>query len=308
MFPFLKLLNSLHSITPQGTISVHKGSCLRQRYKKSECQHCFTACPSGALSWAEGELSWNEKLCQGCLLCTAVCPMGALNADDVSLRGLLKKLQGAERPVLACHRQAKAQGHARISCLGLCADPELLMTWSLALKKPLKLNMTQCRNCQHQHIIEHLETAVRMLPKGFDVFLVFSQKELDFQDRQCDRREFLSLLQPPRKSAPATLADQLQIPPPPANYRSPRLPVSRSLLLQVIELFPENKGLFSEHYWPQAYFTESCKGCHACASVCPTGALSRPEMKGSPPAFNPQHCVSCGVCEEFCRQASINIS
>ena len=134
MFNFLSVL---HSFAPQETtISIHKGSCALQRYKRSNCQQCFAICPSGALSWGDGALLWNQAQCQNCLLCISACPLGALHSDTVSYVSILKKLQAAESPVLGCRGQGKTQGHARVPCLGVLANHELLLALSLILPPP----------------------------------------------------------------------------------------------------------------------------------------------------------------------------
>jgi len=301
-------LNLLQSFTPKGTISIHSGSCVRQRYKRAECQHCFAVCPSGALSWSAGALHWNQEQCQHCLLCTAVCPLGALSSDDVSYVSVLKKLQALDAPVLACSTEEKTQGHARVPCLGAFANRELLMALGLALGKPIKLDISHCRKCRNSTIIEQLEETVSRLPQQLQVALVFDQKRLDFRARQCNRRELLTLFRSGAKAAGENPVEQIQISKPPTNYRTKRLSAARNLLLQTIKHYPEQAGVIAESFWPQATFASACHGCHSCVTICPTGALSAPESESVPPSFAARTCVSCGLCEEFCRRSAIQIT
>lgn len=300
-------LNLLQSFAPKETLSIQKGSCVRQRYKHSKCQRCFSVCPSGALSWQDGDIHWNQKQCQNCLLCTAVCPIGALSSDDVSYVSILKKLQALDSPILACSGQARTQGHARVPCLGIFADHELLLALTVALGKPLKLDMTQCSKCQNIIIIEQLEHTIRQLPQEVRVTLIFEQKHLDFRDRQCNRREFLGLFRADSKPPSANPVDQIQFSKPTTNYRSKRLSNSRSLLLQIIKHYPDRAAFADASFWPRAIFEPSCKHCKSCTSICPTGALSKSAGSAPPPSFQPQKCVNCKLCEEFCRQSAIRI-
>lgn len=304
MFNYLKLIQS---VAPKETLTLHKGSCVRQRYKRSDCAHCFDVCPTGALAWQGGELRRDEKLCQSCLLCTAVCPMGALISDDVSFVAIIKKLKEVAAPVLGCTRQAETQGHARVPCLGLWANRDLLFSLSLAVGKPVQLDMTQCRSCHNVKVVAALETACAELPEEGAIKLVQHQEQLDFQPRQCDRREFFSLFRGSRDTAAQDPVEGIQIDKPPTNYRSQRLPVGRSLLLQFLKIYPERAGLLKPSYWPRVSFTDSCRACQSCTSICPTGALAKTDRSVVSPAFNQRKCVTCKLCEEFCKRGAIHI-
>ena len=48
---------------------------------------------------------------------------------------------------------------------------------------------------------------------------------------------------------------------------------------------------------------EKCKGCTACARVCPAGAISG-SVK-NPHSIDPAKCLKCGACIEKCKFGAI---
>lgn len=305
MLKYQDIIQSIQSLVPKDTISIQKGSCIRQRFKRSDCHRCLDICPSGALTWRAGNLHWSQDQCQGCLLCNAVCPTGALSSDDVSYVSLLKKLQNIESPVLACAGQSKTPGHARVPCLGVFAEQELLLAFSLALGKTLQLNMTRRRQCHNSAVVAPLENMVRQLPEDVQVKLVFDQDCLDFEERQCNRREFWGLIRPSLKSTDSSIVDQIQISKPPSDYVTKHLPASRDLLLQTIKLRPDRSKWITEQFWPRLHFNDNCQACNMCVAICPTGALSASEEALKPPTVTAERCVACSLCEDFCPHTAL---
>ena len=49
--------------------------------------------------------------------------------------------------------------------------------------------------------------------------------------------------------------------------------------------------------------TDKCKGCTACARVCPAGAITG-EVKQQH-RIDPSKCLKCGACMEKCRFGAI---
>jgi Fe-S-cluster-containing hydrogenase component 2 len=300
-------LEVILSSIPKGTLSIHKGSCARHRFVRSDCRCCFDVCPSGALTRREGELHWNPDQCQGCLVCSAVCPTGALCSDDVSYVSLLKKIDSIERPVLACTGQPKSQGHARLPCLGALANAELLLALSLALGRPIRLNMTSCVRCHNSSVIPHLEKTVQKLPEGISVDLIFTRASLDFEERPYSRREFFGLIRRRSEQTDTCIADRIQIDKPPSDYVTKRLPASRDLLLQVVDQFPDVLKSIADPFWTHLHFNDNCQSCNTCVAICPTGALSASDVTGDPPVLNPEQCVGCRLCETFCTHSSVKV-
>ena len=54
-------------------------------------------------------------------------------------------------------------------------------------------------------------------------------------------------------------------------------------------------------------FCTAGQGCHACASKCPTDALSM-DFDTQRLNVTPEHCVGCGLCEQVCRTVNDRVA
>lgn len=48
-----------------------------------------------------------------------------------------------------------------------------------------------------------------------------------------------------------------------------------------------------------------CKGCHICASFCPTGVLEMHESGDFPVVVQPEKCTACHFCDTHCPDLAI---
>jgi ferredoxin len=305
--------HALQAFVPKDVLEIQRGSCVRHRFAKSNCRHCFDVCPSNALEWCEDGLHWDSGRCQECLLCAASCPSGALSGSEISFVALLQDLTDIEQPILACSTASKTTGHARLPCLGALANSELLLAMSLALGRPLRLNISACTDCRNVAVVTPLiKTRQRLaglqLPKGSAAELVFDASTLDYEERNCSRREFFSLLRNRSRRASICVVDRLKVDPQSASYGTKQLPASRKLLLQVLQQLPETREQIAGKLFPQRVSSDSCQNCTGCVGICPTGALIPPAEAGIAPDFSAECCIACRLCEDFCAQSGITIN
>jgi Fe-S-cluster-containing hydrogenase component 2 len=303
--------HALKALTPQETLSIVRGSCVRHRFSRSNCNACFDVCPTHSLEWKSDGLHWDKTRCQSCLLCSAVCPSGALRANEVSLVSLLHAVKDLEHPVIACHVAPKAQGHARLPCLGLLADPELLLSMLLALGCDISLNLLDCAACQNHAVIIPLQKTVsqvnRLSDRSCAVELVFDADKINFKERNCSRREFFSLFRKRSTQVGVCVVDRLKADDQQEAYGTKRLPERRQLLLQVLDILSTSQEIDKENLFPQRVTTDNCRHCTGCVGICPTGALKSPGTSGAKPVFLAEKCVDCKLCEAFCSVSAIKV-
>lgn len=301
----------LNLLTPGAVIACDRSRCLRHRFSPSGCQLCMEACPHGAIAWdVAAGLQRDQRACRGCLLCAAVCPTGALAPNEISLVALLQQLSEVGQPVLACSTRPAGQGHARLPCLGLLADPELLLAFQLLLEKPLKVNLTGCIDCHNAAICAPLADACAQLQAlqldGLaPIHLVTAADELGFQEKAVSRRELFSLLRSKTRQGAATALERIRQAPG-RIFRDKALPSGRTLLLKVLEHLPDRQlAARIALVFPKLEWSKDCTGCTGCVGICPTGALTAAEASGAPPDFQSTLCTDCQLCMEFCRHSAI---
>ena len=297
---------------PQDKLEVKASSCLRQRFGRSSCRHCFEICPSGALSWGEQGLRWQADQCQGCLQCVARCPSGALQARGLSLTAVVEACAEIKQPVLGCQAQG-SQGQVRLPCLGVLTDPELLLALVLLLHKPLQLNLIPCADCVNAAMLAPLQVAVLHVQQKFPVqsaelTLVSDPDQLVYREPCCDRRDFFRLVGRRSKRTGYELIERLQSTPGPQIYAHKSLPLGRRWLLQVLPLLNTEIQSAVRTSFPQRQITSSCRACTGCVGICPTGALTAADDFATPPDFAPHLCTNCGLCRDFCTVQGLVIS
>lgn len=303
---------ALRALTPEDKVVVQRSRCVRQRYAKAACRTCFTTCPGQALSWNDSGLSWDANRCQNCLLCVAQCPAGAFAGGEINLVGLLEDLVAVEEPVLACAMVTGQHGHAFVPCLGMLADPELLLAISLALGRRLRLNLAACQGCINQAILAPLQqalgTAVDSMPQlENQVVVVTDPAELHFQERTYSRRELFGLLRDRTQRAGGCVIGRIQSLPRDSDFGTKALPQSRVLLLRVLKQLPEIKRQLGPRLFPERISRATCSSCTGCVGICPTGALKPAAETGQPPKYIAEHCIGCHLCQDFCPHSGIEI-
>ncbi len=300
-------------LTPQDTLRIERGRCLRHRLSISSCRHCFSDCATGALSWTENGLHWDQDKCTGCLLCTAGCPTDALTSNQISFSDLLQRLDEVDAPLLACAFNPQTLGHARVPCLGLLADPQLLLVLQLALGKELRLNTSACADCENSHILPPLQQSVQKvtelaakLPGAVKV--IEAEPQLDYQEKSCSRREFFTFLNRRSRQTGVSLVNRLRLDTTSGSYGKKSLPLTRQLLLQLGKTSSFVREMIDTKILPELSFTSDCRGCTACVGICPTGALASPDIRGNKPEIKKDRCTACTLCVEFCQQSAITVT
>lgn len=300
---------ALQLLACQSGVRVERSRCVLHRFKPAGCGNCFAACPTGAIRWGDEGLEWQEAECRRCFLCVAACPSGALGVRDFALVPQLRSLGQQDKPVLSCSGMPESKGHARVPCLGLMSDPELLLVTMLAVGKPLQLNMTHCATCPNNAVIAPLSSVLPLVRDLIEeVRLVTAEADLDHREPGVSRRELFRILRSKSREVAGSLADSLQSAPA-KSYGDKVIPEARFLLLQLLgKLSTERRAELSARIFPTIEIKAFCSGCTGCVGLCPTGALLPPSTPGTPPTPHPQNCTECGLCTAFCRTEAIRIT
>lgn len=300
-----------HELAPGATAPrLDPGRCVRGRFTRASCRRCADACPRGAIAIGKGPPVVSPGACAGCRLCQASCPTGAVGDAD-ELGRALDELGDRPRPVLGC-RVPGVEAHDRLSCLGLL-DAEALLALGARFPGGVTLNLVHCAGCAGAAVVPALRRRLEEL-QGWAgsvaarVRAVEAPAALDYERAALSRRQFFSIFGGRgRAAANVELPDARRATPEPGSAR--RLPAGRRSLLRVLEAVPARARAQAEaRFFPSLSFSAACRGCTACAGVCPTGAIAVDAGDPPRPVFERSACTGCGACAEFCRRGAIALS
>jgi len=301
--------HALRVLTAQSAITIDRSRCVRHRCNRNECSNCMDNCPVGAIVWNESGLQVKSTNCTKCLSCLSVCPTASLQLPELALHQLLSDLATHPHPVLGCQRQSYEEAHAKLSCLGYLAHPELMLLLALVFKGGLQLNLCKCHDCPNSHILGGVhETHARLqkLIPRHKILLVGNRKALAFRPKAMTRRELFSLFRDHSKRTAAVMVERLHPGDNEHSYGSKQLPMIRAMLLKAMETRPDSqRHRIAGNLFGNISFTPSCTACGGCVGVCPTGAIQPAEEGKEGPVFERRLCVDCGSCQVFCSKNGI---
>lgn len=329
-----ELMEILHRLEGQA-IRVHGDLCARGRHRKSTCTRCADACPTGAISWAEG-LAVDPEKCTGCGACAAVCPTGALEAclpGDAELLGRVRQAaQAGQTVAFACPRFVQTEPAAKavcveVPCIGRLNEAVLVgaateAQWVLLLDGACE----GCPSAKAHEVAERMADRANGLLRAFGMsprVVVGPQLPASLQAANSEmaqglsRRGFFTLLAREALRVGAVTVDTVLSGREQAEKNEPTrgelptdLPAKRALLLASLRRLGEPATARLEvEGWATFGYGESCTGCQMCAFFCPTGALTKVEREGRVGvAFRAAACTACGLCEDICYQDAVLLS
>lgn len=302
--------HALKALTPQTAVTIDRSRCVRHRCKRNECRKCLGVCPVDAISWDEQGLHISSKDCTQCLRCLSQCPTAALQSPELSLLQIFADMANHPDPVLGCNHYPDIKTHARLSCLGFLAHPELMLLLGLVFKEGVQINLTCCEDCPNGQILDNVYTShdrlATLLP-DHKVILVSEVGSLRYQPASLSRRELFGFFRERSKRTANAIVERLQVDSKLQSYGSKQVPLVRTMLLKVIETMPEIQQRVADQLFGQISFTTTCTTCSGCIGVCPTGAIDPAEEDKSPPVFNRNLCVGCGSCQAFCLKEGVQL-
>jgi ferredoxin len=228
-----------------------------------------------------------------------------------SIIGRLRKIQA---PVLSCNVRPGLAAHEKTVCLGFLSEEHLIALLS-SLRKPLQMNLTECRDCRNGFIVAVLRERLRSVAEKTSVNafenikLVEEKADLDYQEISHDRRGFFRALKNLTAREAMGFFDNTKGGEHTLSYSDKAVPLRRELLNSSLSALSEGKRKrVLEHYYFDATVDETCNNCFACVGMCPTGALkSAEEDPDTMLFFNSSLCTGCGLCEIFCMKDAIHL-
>ncbi|QHQ35284.1 4Fe-4S binding protein [Algicella marina] len=286
--------------------------CAHSRASKPACSRCQTVCPTGAITSAGETVAINSDICAGCGACASVCPTGAASYEAPTVSNIFRQIStlarafrsaGGKAPRLLVHETlfgAEAISLAARYGRGLPADTIPLEVNSLA-------------------IFGHAEQLAALSAGFVSVDLMAGPKtEVDSVEPELELANAIAGRLLVRLIEPRTpdelehmVRDRQGVDTNPVSQIV--LPIDgrrQTVRLAAKSLHGESRGTIplpeGAPYGAVVVDTEACTLCLACASLCPTAALSDdpdyPRLM-----FQQDACIQCGLCTNVCPENAITL-
>ncbi|OQX16705.1 MAG: hypothetical protein BWK76_11265 [Desulfobulbaceae bacterium A2] len=313
-------------------LSFQPRRCLRNRFRGSSCELCRRECPAGALTLVPGAVVIDQAKCMGCLACAAVCPAHALELRDQRLADAMSRLLQQPGLVVACccEKSVRTGEEIILPCLGALSVEHLAAFATLG--RGLHLHLEHCHDCRAAAVPEILERRLaelhtRLGPAGEGLAIRLLRRaapspcggtgEDDVSAETASpsagsRRAFFRAFREVSRHAVQeswSILSEDQAAERSTSREKEAIPRSQ-VLRQVLDRVGagQQRALFPLFH--NLTVADTCNLCGACAGMCPTGALQvdRQEEGTKTLRFHWAACSGCGLCQEFCRPRSIQLS
>ena len=290
-------------------VTLDPSLCAHSRAGQIGCTRCLDSCPTGAITPAGDKISVDPMVCAGCGACSARCPSGAISYDAPPVNFIFRRIHtlseayhkaGGNTPrLLVCDEDHRGEMIALAARLGrgIPADviplelstlpgfghAEMLAALGsgFASVDILLSPHSERETLEHEYTLANTlagETRIRLL-------------DITDPDALCEIL-FAEAPEPIELKSILPLGSRRQI----TRLATGALRGNEA----VIEL-PQGAP-----YGTVIVNTTACTLCLACASLCPSGALSdnpdNPELR-----FQEDACLQCGLCATVCPENAISL-
>lgn len=267
--------------------TVDSGRCVHAGRVAASCVACLAVCPRSAVSLDGQPPTISERLCDGCGLCVAACPRQAIVLPLSFERGVFA---GHEACFAACEKALDDIAcDGRIPCLHAIGLDALLR----ALASGIRLWIVargNCASCARGHGQSIRDTVARLN----EALRARKTPEIALIDIDGRRWALVCATRgAPRTGRRAFLEGVLAVASP----------------VRAGGQEAETRACFAgEGPMPHAIHLDRsrCAACHACARVCPDGAI---RLEEAVPAYMLDHaaCTGCGLCVDVCDRDAIRL-
>ncbi|MXU66449.1 4Fe-4S binding protein [Oceanomicrobium pacificus] len=285
--------------------------CAHERAGQTGCTRCLSLCPTGAIRPDGDAVAIDPGICAGCGACAVACPSGAVSYAAPPVDHLFARLSalvgaareaGLDRPRLLVHDAGDGRDWIALCARmgdGLPADLLPFAVEKLGLFGHAEAALAAALGCAR---IDLLDTG-----RGWPDHLV---AELDLARAIIGDAVPVARIAPPD---PVALPDHLGTAPD-ATGPAPQPVLALGDRRSVTRLAAQ--GLHADGavlplpqgapYGAVLVDRDACTLCLACASLCPSAALSdnpdRPELR-----FQEAACLQCGICAAACPEQAITL-
>lgn len=270
--------------------------CVHEALPKASCRSCVDACPRSAWTLDDTALNFDEQACDGCGLCVPACPQQAVR---LPLTFEQRALSSAPALLARCEFSVGESAVGRVPCLHSIGLVELMRSWQRGQRAWLVMrgDCDHCERGQAERLDARIASLNAALVERRQAPILLRDLSASAWARLLDapqahsveaRRGFFGALG--KRPVNALIKDSIVAPDDKPQAPGEWMPMPREGVLP----------------WQVRLDATRCTGCHACARVCPQGAIAQDE--GEAPAYRLLHqfCTGCGLCSDVCESSAVS--
>ncbi len=267
--------------------AVDRGRCVHSGRVAASCIACLAACPRTALSLDGGAPEIRAADCDGCGLCVSACPRGAISLPLLYARG---ELAGRAACFAACEKVVADESEGRVACLHAIGLDVLLRAMATGTRVWL-VARGDCATCARDRGHNLPDTVIRLndaLRVRGDPGIVLKETDARRWRLACATR-----------AAPEATRRQ---------FLETYIGSAVSERTEAASDATARACFDGDGPVPHAIHVDRgrCIACHACARVCPDGAI---RLEEGAPAYMFDHsaCSGCGLCVDVCDRNAVRL-
>lgn len=280
--------------------------CVHTRIETASCRACVDSCPQRAWVIDDEQLGIDTQRCDGCKLCVAACPEGAVQGP---VRPARRDTAKGGAALLACRPTGVHADEGVVPCVHALGLTALLALYRAGMRSLITCT-ADCDRCERGgvtrltervHRVNRLLTArdlpgIRCEQLPGDIWLRRLTCDLaPARGPALNRRQFL------RRATRDVLTGYQQTriaePAPGAPPEAPGQMIPAPSAGQAVPFAVAIDG-------------ERCNACHACARLCPHGAITlQIDKRGRNHAYllTSDACTGCRICCDVCDQEAVTV-
>jgi Pyruvate/2-oxoacid:ferredoxin oxidoreductase delta subunit len=322
----------LTKITANRNLLLEASLCSRFRTPKSGCSQCADRCPEGAISLTNDgpEISAN---CAGCGICFSVCRNDVFRLRERGDEQILNEIaqaaktdRGAGREFCISCERGYSRAELLVPCLGRLTEALLLAPVKNGFSRVVLIR-PECSSCPKAKASSHIDRTIERAAALFEMLNLAGEqlavRSIALQpmgkrpEKAVTRRELFATFRTraveitaaalPEGCGTTGPIDRTFL----AAMGRKAEHSKRGLLLGQLRAFAPGKEVSvptEQALLATIAVSSRCNACGVCATLCPSGALSRQwDEQQFTLSFRAALCANCRVCAQTCLPLALTI-